>query len=305
MYAKLPEDKQEIYQWDTGQYMLVSQDVDRIDFMFRNTRNVVYGVFSENGIVVIPDIVLQTSGVMDALIMVGKDGVYTMDRMEIPVIERPMPPGYVMTTRGQIVTYDDFANVLSQFDLLQKSGGTMTGDIDMNQYMITNLDDAENPGDAVSKHYADRIYVSLAGGKMTGRLTGMQAPVSDDEAANKKYVDDTAASAENAAKNASKEYIDSIVTSKAWNEKDVSVSTNWKGSAAPYTQDVAVSGLTADHLVFVDVKIASNASASAAQDQIGAWGEIYRAVPGAGKITLYASGKTATALTMTVRFRGK
>ena len=91
MYAKLPEDKQELYQWDTGQYMLVSQEVDRIDFMFRNTRNVVYGVFSENGIVVIPDIVLQTSGVMDALIMVGKDGVYTMDRLVIPVIERCPP----------------------------------------------------------------------------------------------------------------------------------------------------------------------------------------------------------------------
>lgn len=189
MYAKLTDEKHELFQWDTGQYMEVSSDVDRIDFHFRTTRGIVYGVFSEEGKVVIPDILLQSSGILDCLVMVDNDGVYTMERMEIPVIERPMPPGYVMTKRGMVVSYDDLESVLGKFDLLRTTGGKMTGDIDMDGHMVSNLDDAEGDGDAVSKHYAGNHFLSLDGGAMRGRVTGLQEPVQDTEPATKRYAD--------------------------------------------------------------------------------------------------------------------
>lgn len=48
-----------------------------------------------------------------------------------------------------------------QADLLPKSGGEMTGRLDMNHNAVTNLPDAENDSDAVSKSFME-TYVTEA-----------------------------------------------------------------------------------------------------------------------------------------------
>ena len=66
-------------------------------------------------------------------------------------------------------------------------------------------------------------------------------------------------------------------------------STGWTGDAAPYTQEVAVTGITAADTPLVDiVQIGSEATDEPMRE---AWGVVTRIVTGAGKITAYASEK--------------
>lgn len=283
MYAKLSDEALELFQWDTGKNMLVSEDVDRIDFQFRNQRKIVYGVFSEDGIVPIPDVILQEHGILDCLIMRKEDGIYTIDRMEIPVIERPMPPGYVMTKRGQVVTYDDLSSILGEFELLKKTGDTMLGDLNMDGHMVTNLDDAEQDGDAVSKHFADTEYVKLAGSTMRGRLYGLQEPVANDEPAIKQYVDKAITKAGTDAEG----YTDQVVTDKFWHGTATIPASGWS-SASPSSVTVSVSGVMATDTPIIDANITASASV---ESQSEAYSLVYRAVPGDGSIVFYAKEK--------------
>lgn len=85
---------------------------------------------------------------------------------------------------------------------LQKSGGTMTGNLILNAAPTSNLqaatkkyvDDAianvPTPTGGITQEQADARYVQLAGGTMTGVLTLSGAPTSDLQASTKKYVDD-------------------------------------------------------------------------------------------------------------------
>ena len=75
--------------------------------------------------------------------------------------------------------------------------------------------------------------------------------------------------------------------------------TTWTGSAAPYTQEVSVVGLTADDKPIID--IVPSDTYETAQAQIEAWGEIYRAVAGANKLTVYATDATTVSIPIQIR----
>ena len=68
-------------------------------------------------------------------------------------------------------------------------------------------------------------------------------------------------------------------------------STGWTGDAAPYAQEVAVTGITAADTPLVD--IVQTGTEATDEPMREAWGVITRIVTGAGKITAYASEKPA------------
>lgn len=91
-------------------------------------------------------------------------------------------------------------NALSQVGTaVQKTGDTMTGDLDMGNNQIENLGTPFSPTDATTKGYvdtADALKLDKSGGTMTGGinmgsqgLTNLTTPVSATDAATKGYVD--------------------------------------------------------------------------------------------------------------------
>lgn len=189
MYARLPDGKENLFQWDTKQYLEVSQDVTRVDFCFRVDPDTVYGVIAKKGICYIPNLLLQKAGIVDALIMSTEIGTVTDRRLEIPVFERPIPPGYVATKDGAIISYDDLEDILGEMNFLKTTGGTMSGDINMDQRKITGLVDPVGDSDAVRKRYVDTNFMKKNGDTLDGPLYGLPAPERDDEAVNKGYTD--------------------------------------------------------------------------------------------------------------------
>ena len=71
------------------------------------------------------------------------------------------------------------------------------------------------------------------------------------------------------------------------------VGTTWSGSAAPYSQEVNVTGLAEADRITVD--LAPSGTTDVIQNQLDAWGQVYRAASADGKITLYALEKPTTA----------
>lgn len=189
MYARLPDGKENLFQWDTKQYLEVSQDVTRVDFCFRVDPDTVYGVIAKKGICYIPNLLLQKAGIVDALIMSTEIGTVTDRRLEIPVFERPIPPGYVATKDGAIISYDELEDILGEMKFLKTTGGTMSGDINMDQRKITGLVDPVGDSDAVRKRYVDTNFMKKNGDTLDGPLYGLPAPERDDEAVNKGYTD--------------------------------------------------------------------------------------------------------------------
>ena len=189
MYARLPDGKENLFQWDTKQYLEVSQDVTRVDFCFRVDPDTVYGVIAKKGICYIPNLLLQKAGIVDALIMSTEIGTVTDRRLEIPVFERPIPPGYVATKDGAIISYDELEDILGEMKFLKTTGGTMSGDINMDQRKITGLVDPVGDSDAVRKRYVDTNFMKKNGDTLDGPLYGLPTPERDDEAVNKGYTD--------------------------------------------------------------------------------------------------------------------
>ena len=74
------------------------------------------------------------------------------------------------------------------------------------------------------------------------------------------------------------------------------LSTEWAGSAAPYTQTVAVSGVLSTDAPVIDL-VASETPATA-EAELEAYGMIYLITTANGSITAYASDKPGTALTL-------
>ena len=72
------------------------------------------------------------------------------------------------------------------------------------------------------------------------------------------------------------------------------ISTTWAGDAAPYMQEISVSGMTAEDHPIVDIMPSD--TYSDAEKQLSEWGKIYRFVSGSGKITVYATEKTTQAI---------
>ena len=68
----------------------------------------------------------------------------------------------------------------------------------------------------------------------------------------------------------------------------------WTGSAAPYSQALTVTGLLATDKPIVDVVMSGTYATDGARDE--AWGAIYRAVPTANTLTVYAKEKPTVAL---------
>lgn len=283
MYARLPDGKESLFQWDTKQYLEVSDDVTRVDFCFRVDPETVYGVFAKDGKCYIPNLLIQKAGIVDALIMSTEIGTTTDRRLEIPVVERPIPPGYVATKDGAIISYDDLEDVIGELNFLSTNGGTMAGDIDMDGRKVTGLVDPVGDGDAVRKRYVDTTFSKSVngirpdengnvnvdalmrnGGTMTGNIdmagngvTGLKAPKNDTDAATKSYVD-------------KKRAVFSAV-----------ISTEWAGDE-PYTQTVTVEGLLATDMPHVaPVYDADNTTAQAQRE---AWGCVSRGVAAAGGI---------------------
>lgn len=283
MYARLPDGKESLFQWDTKQYLEVSDDVTRVDFCFRVDPETVYGVFAKEGKCYIPNLLLQKAGIVDALIMSTEIGTTTDRRLEIPVIERPIPPGYVATKDGAIISYDDLEDVIGELNFLSTNGGTMAGDINMDGRKITGLVDPVNDGDAVRKRYVDTGFLKSingngpdesgnlkidallkSGGTMTGNidlggnaLTNVKFPAADADAATKGYVDGKR---------------------KTFT---ATVGTGWTGSG-PYTQTVAIAGILATDMPHVvPVYDADNTTAKAQRE---AWGCVSRGVAAAGGI---------------------
>ena len=283
MYARLPDGKTSLFQWDTKQYLEVSDDVTRVDFCFRIEPEVVYGVFAKDGKCYIPNLLIQKAGIIDALIMSTEIGTTTGRRLEIPVEERPIPPGYVATKDGAIISYDDLEDVLGELDFLSTNGGTMAGNINMDGRKITGLVDPVDDSDAVRKHYVDANFVKSvndtepdddgnveidvlpkAGGTMTGdldmggmALKNLKAPSAGTDAATKTYVDGKRAA------------------------YTATLGTGWTGSG-PYTQTVAVSGILATDMPHITpVYDAANATAIAQKE---AWNCVSKAEAAAGGI---------------------
>lgn len=279
MYARLPDGKTSLFQWDTKQYLEVSEDVTRVDFCFRIDPEVVYGVFAKEGKCYIPNLLIQKAGIIDALIMSTAIGTTTDRRLEIPVEERPIPPGYVATKDGAIISYTDLEDILGELKFLSTNGGTMAGDIDMDGRKITGLVDPVEDGDAARKRYVDTeistaagnaetnakdASLPKAGGTMTGDISmggnavkGLKAPAAGTDAATKGYVDGKR---------------------KTFT---ATVGTGWTGSG-PYTQTVAVSGILASDMPHVvPVYDADNTTAQAQRE---AWGCVSRGVAAAGGI---------------------
>ena len=279
MYARLPDGKTSLFQWDTKQYLETSEDVTRVDFYFRIDPEVVYGVFAKEGKCYIPNLLIQKAGIIDALIMSTAIGTTTDRRLEIPVEERPIPPGYVATKDGAIISYDDLEDILGELKFLSTNGGTMTGDINMDGRKITGLVDPVEDSDAARKRYVDTTVTTAAGdaeknaknaslpragGAMTGDISmggnavkGLKTPAAGTDAATKDYVDGKRAT------------------------YTATLGTEWTGSG-PYTQTVAVAGILATDMPHImPVYDAANATAIAQKE---AWSCVSKAEAAAGGI---------------------
>lgn len=266
MYARLPDGKTSLFQWDTKQYLEVSEDVTRVDFCFRIAPEVVYGVFAKDGKCYIPNLLIQKAGIVDALIMSTEIGTTTDRRLEIPVVERPIPPGYVATKDGAIISYDDLEDVIGELNFLSTNGGTMAGDINMDGRKITGLVDPVEDGDAARKRYVDteistaagnaetnakEASLPRAGGTMTGNidlggnaLTNVKSPAAATDAATKGYVDGKR------------------------HTFTATLGTAWTGSGH-YTQTVAVSGILASDMPHITPVYSTDNATAIAQKE--AW----------------------------------
>lgn len=294
MYARLPDGKTSLFQWDTKQYLEVSEDVTRVDFCFRIAPEVVYGVFAKDGKCYIPNLLIQKAGIIDALIMSTAIGTTTDRRLEIPVEERPIPPGYVATKDGAIISYDDLEDVIGELNFLSTNGGTMAGDINMDGRKITGLVDPVEDGDAARKRYVDteistaagsaetnakKASLPRAGGTMTGNidlggnaLTNVKSPAAATDAATKGYVDERIVTYQNVS-----------VPASAWGS-----GANFAGATRTKYADIALAGVTSDLYATVtfnpdDIDNYNLAGICATKD---------------GKITIYAEYAPSVAITI-------
>lgn len=78
------------------------------------------------------------------------------------------------------------------------------------------------------------------------------------------------------------------------NTYTATITTTWTGSAAPYSQEIAVNGITADDNPVVDLTLSGVYLND--QTRLAEWGKIYRIVTAANKITVYATEPTTAEL---------
>lgn len=80
---------------------------------------------------------------------------------------------------------------------------------------------------------------------------------------------------------------------------DSTLSTNWTGSSAPYSQRITVTGVTSSDRPIIDFR----PSGTYATDQTAeeAWLNVYRAVTSSGSITFYAHDKPTVAIPIQIK----
>jgi hypothetical protein len=94
---------------------------------------------------------------------------------------------------------------------------------------------------------------------------------------------------------------DPIINAKALKpiRYTATIGTEWSGSAAPYTQEITVSGILATDYPDVDiVQTGTEATDSVMREN---WGMVTRIVTGAGEITVYAEEALATAIPIQIK----
>lgn len=74
------------------------------------------------------------------------------------------------------------------------------------------------------------------------------------------------------------------------------ISTTWSGTEAPYTQNITISGMSADDDDTPLVDLIPSDTYATAQSQLADWGKIYKITTAANQITVYATDKTTIAL---------
>lgn len=85
---------------------------------------------------------------------------------------------------------------------------------------------------------------------------------------------------------------DKIASGSVSQTYTATIGTEWTGDAAPYTQEIAITGMTADDKPAVGVVYSDTYETAEAQKE--AWAMVYRIKTDADKITVYATDKTET-----------
>lgn len=162
---------------------------------------------------------------------------------------------------------------------LPTTGGTMTGEIAMNGQPISGLNDPTENDQAARKKYVDDkagTRLPKSGGTMTGaiamggnKVTGLGTPEADTDAATKGYVDGKR-----------KTYTATLTTA-------------WSGSAAPYTQTVAVPGVLASDAPHVTPVYSTTLATALLQKE--AWSKVSKAEAAADSITFTCFEEKPTA----------
>ena len=162
---------------------------------------------------------------------------------------------------------------------LPAAGGTMTGAINMNGQPISGLNDPTENDQATRKKYVDdkaNALLPKSGGTMSGaiamggnKVTGLGAPEADTDAATKGYVDGKRAA------------------------YTATLTTTWIGSAAPYTQTVAVPGVLASDVPHVTPVYSTTLATALLQKE--AWSKVSKAEAAAGSITFTCFEEKPTA----------
>lgn len=142
--------------------------------------------------------------------------------------------------------------------------GTMTADINMNSHKITNLADPDSNQDAATKKYVDD--------SVSGKANKVSSPTTDNFASLKSD-GDIQDSGKKASDFAEKNF------------KTATITTTWSGTSAPYTQNVAISGMTSDNKPVIAPVYSDTLETAIAQQE--AWNLIDKIVTDEDKITCY------------------
>lgn len=173
----------------------------------------------------------------------------------------------------------DVALTAENVGALPTTGGTMIGGIDMNGQALSGLNDPISNDQAATKGYVDSLGNEVADVKTTAEdalpKSGgtMTGPIA--MGSNRITGVGTPTGSADAA---TKSYVD--------NKREtffLTIGTIWDGSSAPYTQSVAITGILATDMPHVTPRYAADPTTALAQRE--AWGMIADAEAAAGSIT--------------------
>lgn len=178
------------------------------------------------------------------------------------------------TSKYTQLPFDDEL-IYSKIDTkLDKSGGTMTGDIDMGDHELKNIAAADIDSIKLNGVYLTatddtatgtdrRVIISgTSGSDDAVTLGGVYAPIDDTDAANKLYADTRVVS--------------NTYTSTLW-------SSDWSGSSAPYSQTITVDGISATDTPYITPVFSASNYIAVRQQQ--AWNSVGVAESSDGAIT--------------------